>query len=393
MRIPSLVVACLLSVCITACESHKKQIPAPTVGVAKPTRRTIVEYLYFTGNAAASNSVKLEARVTGYLRSVGFKDGDIVKKDSLLFVVEPEPYEAKVRQMEGALQAAQAQLNRAEIELNRQLDMLKKNATSQSEADRWRASRDEAKGNLDGAQANYDLAKIDYGYTQITAPFDGRLDRRLYDPGALVGVGGASELTTINQLNPIYAYFNINERDLVSLLKKNREGPTYKDTDVLFELAIEGEKAPSHPGKLDYSASTLDAATGTLQLRAVFDNPMSGERHLILPGMYVRLRAPSEKVENAVLVPDKIISFDQIGRYVLLVNEQGVVEQRYIDIGWVEDDGMRYVSKGLSGDENIIVDGLMLARPGIKVTVQPSGQQAAPSSPKPPETSPGSEKK
>src|SRR5215469_4429815 len=235
--------------------------PAPSVTVSKPLRMPVTDYLQSTGSVAAFKSVYLMARVEGYLRSVDFRDGTVVKAGQLLFVIEPEPYEAK-------LASYQAQLLDAQTEYNRQLRMIKENATSQANVDKWLSQRDQA-------AAAVTLARINLGYTRITAPFDGRIDRHLVDPGNLVGsTGTATKLATIEQIDPAYVYFSINERDLLRVrsaaqaqMKSPGEAPP-----VPVQVALQTEEGYPHLGTLDFAGSGLDTGSGTLQLRASVPN-------------------------------------------------------------------------------------------------------------------------
>jgi RND family efflux transporter MFP subunit len=171
--------------------------PPPPVTVSRPAQQPVTDYLYLTGNTQAVDQVQLDARVEGFLTSIHFKDGDYVKKGDLLFLIEQGTYKAKVQQAEGQLAAAQAQLLRAGQEYDRQLALLKQNATAKSEVERWKAERDAAEANIAEARAGLDLARINLGYTRVTAPFDGRMDRHLVTPGNLVGAGKPTALALI----------------------------------------------------------------------------------------------------------------------------------------------------------------------------------------------------
>ncbi len=192
--------------------------PPPPVTVARPVEQPVTDYIYLTGNTQAVDQVQLEARVEGFLAGIHFKDGEIVKKGALLFTIEPDVYKAKVQQAEGQLAAAQAQLLRAGQEYDRQLALLKQNATAKSEVERWKAERDAAEASIVEARAGLELARINLGYTRVTAPFDGRMDRHLVTPGNLVGAGRPTALATITRIDPIYVYFSMNERDLLRLV-------------------------------------------------------------------------------------------------------------------------------------------------------------------------------
>ena len=204
-----LLVAALVALSGCGRGNHYQPPPAPAVTVAKPLSLPVTDYLEATGSVAASKTVDLVARVEGELRSVDFKDGSLVKAGQLLFVIEPEPYQAK-------LASQQAQLANAQSEYERQLRMIKENATSQASVEKWRSQRDQA-------AAAVTLAKINLGYTRITAPFAGRIDRHLVDPGNLVGSSGtATKLATLEQVDPAFVYFSVNERDVLRVRAEAR---------------------------------------------------------------------------------------------------------------------------------------------------------------------------
>jgi multidrug efflux system membrane fusion protein len=324
--------------------------------------------------------VQLDARIEGFLTSIHFKDGDYVKKGDLLFLIEQDIYKAKVQQAEGRLAAAQAQLLRASQEYDRQLSLLKQNATAKSEVEKWKAERDAAEASIVEAKANLLLARINLGYTRVTAPFDGRMDRHLVTPGNLVGAGKPTALAIITRMDPIYAYFTLNERDLVRLAEKAREkgqaSQGYKATPVF--AGIEGGEGYPHEGRLDFISTSLDPNTGTLLLRAIFDNPMiSGGAPRLVPGMFMRLRIPVDVRGKALLVSERALGVDQGGRYVLVVNDKDIVEQRPVKVGAPVND-MRVIEEGLKADDRVVVSGLQRARPGAKVTPVQEGTAPPP---------------
>ena len=357
--------ACLSAVVLLAACGGKeapKTVPVPEVTVVQPSIEAVTDYLEFTGNAQASDMVELRARVSGFLTKVSFRDGEIVKAGDLLFEIEPEPYAAKLKLAEAQVIAAQAELQRANLEYNRQSELVKQKAVAVSEVEKWKAGRDAAQAKLDEARAQLELAKIQLGYTQIRAPFDGRIDRALKDPGNLVGVNEATLLSTIYRMNPIYAYFSINEKDFVKVRRPPEEG----SKPIEVSLASEGEQGYPHVGSIDFGSSALDESTGTLLLRGVFDNPPFGVMPTILPGRFVRLQVPIKQRPSAVLIRERAVGVDQSGRYVLTVNAEGVVDKKPVKVGALVK-GQRVVEEGLKGDEAVIVRGMQQARPGSKV--------------------------
>lgn len=357
---------------ITACKDDKNEYippPPPHVTVSQPVQKPVTEYLELTGNLQAYDIVDLVARVEGFLTSINFQDGDMVKKGQLLFVIEPQPYQAKVQLQEATVEQQKALLLRAEQEYARQLRLIKDSATAQSEVEKWLAERDAAKAALDEAKAQLVLAKINLGYTQVTAPFLGRIERHLKDVGNLVGAAQPTSLATIVRLDPIYAYFNINERDLVRIMKEDREQQdrSAKELEHTVFLQIAGEKDYPHQGKLDYASAILNPTTGTLLLRATFTNPNIGSTPVLLPGMFAQIRIPINVRQDALLVPDSALRISQGMQYLLVVDGQNTVEERPVEIGTLVGE-MRVIQTGLKPDEWVIVDGVQFARPGAKVT-------------------------
>ncbi|RJR41672.1 MAG: efflux RND transporter periplasmic adaptor subunit [Desulfobacteraceae bacterium] len=368
--LPEITSLCLLFLWPAGCEQKQNKYvppPPPEVTVGRPQQKPVTDYLLVTGNTQAAETADLRARVEGFLASVHFNDGDVVKRGDLLFVIEPKPYEAKVRLAAANVASAEAKLLRANQEHERQLTLIREKATAQSEVERWKAERDAARAYLDETKANAELADLNLSYTRVLAPFDGRIDRRMKDPGNLVGAGEKTLLATISRTNPIYAYFTLSERDLfrVNGRKEGRKpGLTYR---APIFLGTEGEDGYPIEGQLDFSATSLDPGTGTLLIRAIFDNPVSGTVPRLLPGMFVRMRIPIRSRENAVVLPERALATDQSGRYVLVVNDQNVVEQRPVKVGDLAE-GLRVIEQGLKGDEWVVLSGIQRARPGSKVT-------------------------
>jgi RND family efflux transporter MFP subunit len=352
-----------------------KPPPPPPVVTSKPVSMPMTNYLEVTGNTVAVNSVNLVARVSGYLTSVNYADGSTVKKDTNLFLIEPAPYAAKLQQAQAAVAQAQAQVIYAQSQYDRQLDMISQNATSKASVEQWLSQRDEAQAQVAQAIANAQIAKINFGYTSVLAPFDGRVSRHLVDPGNLVGNGMATQLATIDQLSPIYVYFNVNELILLQIrqaLQQSGRNPNNVN-GAPIEVGLQSETGFPHPGKIDYVSTSLDPSSGTIEVRAVLDNADD----MLLPGLFVHAQIPLGAPVKQLALPESAVQSDQAGSYVLVVGAKNVVSQVRIQTG-IDNNGMIAVI-GLQPDDQIVVQGIQNAAPGI--TVAPVEQDIpAPSS-------------
>jgi RND family efflux transporter MFP subunit len=372
-------ICCLLVIPLVACKERiPPQPPPPKVTVAQPVQRAVTDYLELIGNTEATHTVQLVARVAGYLEKIFFRDGQPVKKGDLLFLIQQDTYRAQLQQAEGQIQLQKTQMDYAETELARYSNLLSQKAASQVDVDNYRNQRDSARANLLTAEASRDLAKLNLAYTEIRAPFDGRIDRRLVDPGNLVGSGQNTILAQLNQIDPIYVYFTISDLDLARLMGSTHWNPGQIETEKWpVSVGLAAETGHPHQGHLDFASISLTSTTGTLLMRGIFPNP-GGK---ILPGLYARVQVPLERKER-FLVPDVAIGSDQQGTYVLIVDERNVVERRSIKVS-LSVDNLRAIEEGLSGNEWIVVNGLLKAVPGRKVT--PDREAITPSQPTPPQ--------
>jgi RND family efflux transporter MFP subunit len=342
--------------------------PPPKVTVSQPLKRSVTEYLELTGNTQAINTVQLRARVEGYLEKVYFQDGDRVKKGQLLFLIQQNTYQAKLQQAKADILTQKARLLHAQTELTRYSKLLKEKAASQIDVDQWQYERDAAKAALLTAEAQRDLAQLNLDYTRVTAPFHGRIDRRLRDPGNLVGSGESTVLAEVNQISPIYIYFTINERDLLRLMGGTRLSPAAASKKKLsLNFGLANEKGYPHEGRLDFAAISLTSSTGTLLLRGISSNT-EGK---VMPGLYARVRVPVGEKNAALVIPVPAIGFDQQGSYVLVINEKNIVERRSVTLG-TEVNGFRVIEEGLQGNEWVVVEGVIKAIPGRPVTPEKS---------------------
>jgi RND family efflux transporter MFP subunit len=384
LAFPVWLVVLVLVLLLSGCGEKPKQQPPPPpkVTVAQPVQRMVSDDLEVPGNTQAIYTVQLVARVAGYLEKVLFQDGQIVKKGQPLFLIQQNTYQDNLQQAEAAVLQFRANLVYAQAQWERYSKLVLEKAGSQSDVDNWRFQRDQAQANLRSAEAQVSLAQLNLSYTDVRAPFDGRMDRRLRDPGNLVGAGENTVLASINQIDPMYLYFNIADVDLARLLKSSHGIPGVAAPQKWPVFAgLPNEEGYPHRGYLDFAAISLTTTTGTLLMRGILPNA-NGQ---ILAGLFARVRVPIEQ-RTALVVPEVAIGHDQQGSYVLVVNEKNVVERRSVKTGPTVDS-LRAIDEGLKGKEWVIVKGLVKTAPGRQVTPEQEGgarppeQGASPSLP------------
>ena len=367
-KLPLAVTALLAAGTVAACDNHNAYVPPPPpkVTVATPNQRNVTLFLQATGNAAAVNSANLVARVSGFVETINYKDGDIVKKGTLLFTIEPETYKLKLEQANAAEESAQATVTQTDADYERQAFLAKTSTASKATLENATAARDTAHANLTQAHVNTQLAEMNYGYASVSAPFDGYVTARTVSVGEYVGGAGTpTVLATIVQITPIYVNFNVSEDDVIRIREDmRRRNLTPQDLKKIpIEVGLQTEQGYPHKGMLDYAAPSINASTGTLAVRGILEN---ADRAL-LPGNFVRVRVPTiSSLENALLVPETALGTDQGGRYLLVVGKDDVAEQRKVEVGPL-DGTERVIMKGLAADDRVIVEGLLRAIPGEKV--------------------------
>lgn len=343
--------------------------PPPAVSVSRPIIHEIVDYDVYVGRIDAVDSVDVRARVSGYVESVHFTDGSVVKEGDLLFVIDPRPYKAALDLATAQLQNAQSQVQLAQIELQRMKEALPTHAVSQQDYDRALFTLRSNVAQVAAAQANVDTSRLNLDWCRVNAPIGGRIGRRLVTPGNLVTGGGAAAqatlLTNITSLDPIYCYIDADEQAVLKYrrLAIEHQRVSAREAQIPCTLTLSDGSEYPFPGHIDYVANRFDPATGTLQARGVFPNP----DRVLEPGMFGRLRIAGSGPRRAILVADQAVGTNQNQRYVLVVGPDDKVAARPVTVGDMHD-GLREVTAGLTGSERLIVEGLLRARPGAVVS-------------------------
>lgn len=386
--------------------------PPPEVIVTTPVSESVTSYVEYVGTAQAFEKVELRARVKGFLKQKLFKDGAYVKAGQLLFVIDEEQFQARLEQAQARQAEAQsalrksenskmrevaqaqldldeAQLSLARLEEARYQHLVAKNASSREDLDRAEATRKKneaqvasdranleqsradyeanilsAKSALAGARAEVRTAEIDLGYCRISAPIEGRINHREFDVGNFVGDGQSTVLATIVKTDPIHAYVSLSEDDLLRVESMSRLGrqQDYRTEPIPIEMGLGNEQGYPRQGIVDYLDPSIDSGTGTVRIRGVFPNP---DGH-VSPGLFVRVRMPLDRRDNALLVPERAVSSDQAGQYLLVVADEDKVERRPVKLGTTLGT-LREVTGQIKPGDRVVVDGLLRARPGLKV--------------------------
>ena len=376
--------------------------PMPIAVYDSPIVREVTDYEEFPGDTDTPYSVQILARVSGYMTRVYFTDGSKVRKGDKLFEIDPRMYKADLDRAEGTVKQYEAHVDRLRKEYDRAKNLLRRNSVSQEEHDRYKADFEEAEANLQVAKANRDLARLNLEWTEVTAPIDGMLSRRMVDPGNLVKAD-SSVLTTVVSLDPLYVYFDVHEQAMLRIKRLMQSGKLRMQAQgpkaVPVYIALSDEPDFPHRGIVDFTDNKVDLNTGTLRFRATIQNPAdSYGNQFIVPGLFVRVRLQIGEPHSAIMIAEQSLASDQGQKYVFVVKpmvgkdgspvktEKG--EPRYIairrnvgEVG-VLRDGYREVEKGVEPGDWVVRSGMQRLKDGIEVVAERYRGESAPAAEK-----------
>ena len=349
----------------------------PAVTVSQPIRRELAEWDEYTGQFAAKEYVEIRARVSGYLTEIHFADGQIVKEGDLLFVIDPRPYEATLAAARAQLAQANAQVDLATQQLNRSAELRKKDFEPASNYDQRVSDLKVATAATESAKAAICSAELNVGFTRITAPLAGRISNHQVSVGNLVSGSDSAAtpaLTTIVSLDPIYFYFDMSEGDYLTYQRATAAGKLdeARDSSPVYVRLTDETEWPRR-GLLNFIDNQVDRGAGTIRARATFAN----SDFFVTPGQFGRIRIAASERYNAILIPDGAVVTDQSRKVVMTVKDDGTVEPKVVRPGPMTDDGLRIIRSGLAPTDRVIINGLVRARPGGKVTPQPGKIETA----------------
>jgi multidrug efflux system membrane fusion protein len=370
MRTAVLLASLLAAQSLAAC--GEKQAgdtpPPPAVTVSKPFHKPIAEWDEYTGRFTAVETVEVRARVSGFIDSVHFKEGQIIKKDDLLFIIDQRPYKIAVDQAKSDVERAQAKLQIATLDLQRAEPLVANQTVTQREYDTRKSTQRDASGQLGSAEAALKQAELNLEWTEVRAPIAGRISDKRVDAGNLItgGQTGSTLLTVIVSVDPIRFVFDGSETDFIHYLRLAQAGgrPSSRDAPNPVSVRLADETEFKHNGRMDFVDNAVNPKTGTIRGRAIFDN----KDGLLTPGFFGRLRLFGGE-HDALLIPDNAVASDQSNKVVFVVAEDGTVSMKRVELGPIID-GLRVVRSGLEPNDRIVIDGLQRARPGQKVTAE-----------------------
>jgi multidrug efflux system membrane fusion protein len=368
---PTLFASLALTIVAAGCSQTAAQQgppPPPQVTVAQVIERDVTEWDEFTGRLQAVDSVDIRPRVSGLVSAVRFEEGAIVQRGSLLFQIDPRPFQAEVDRLRAELARARATGQRADSELQRAERLRAENAISKEEHDRRAAFAQESVAQVSAVEAALRAAELNLEFTQVTSPINGRVGRAIVTEGNLVssGPGEATLLTTVVSLDPVYAYFDADEQIFLKYAA-GRGGPRptnrARSTDLPVRMALSSDEGFPNVGHLDFLDNQVDGGTGTIRARAIFRNPDG----MLTPGLFVRLRLAGTGTYQGLLIQDRAVGTDLSKKFVYVVGPKNDIQYRTVTLGPIAD-GLRVVRSGLEAGESVVINGLQRVRPGVEVT-------------------------
>ncbi len=366
------VIAAVMTGCGADEKGRQAALPPPEVIISQVVSREVTNFGEFTGRIDSVETVDVRARVSGYLDKIHFTDGDEVKQGALLFQIDPRPFKASLENARGQKAQWEAKLARAKADVQRYEKLVPSGAATPQDLDKAKADMGEAIAAIQSADATIEQARLDLEFSTIKAPISGRISEAMMTEGNLVR-GDSDLLTTIVSLDPIYVYFNIDERTLLQVAEWRRASlppaatrPDLRSLEIPVYLGLINEQGYPHKGVIKFADNKVDSSTGTIRVRGTFDN----SRRIFYPGMFTRVRVPLTDPAKALLVIDRAIGTDQNQKFVYVVDDQNIAQYRAVKPGRLEDDGLRVVTEGLQPGDWVIVTGLQRARPGKPVNPQ-----------------------
>jgi multidrug efflux system membrane fusion protein len=356
----------------------------PAVTVARPLQKKITEWDEYTGRFTAVETVEVRARVSGFIDSLHFKDGQLVKQGDLLFVIDQRPYKLAIEQAKADVERAKAKLDLATQDVERATPLIQNQTLTGREFDTRKSTQRDAAGQLGSAQATLKQGELNLEWTEVRAPISGRVSDRRVDAGNLItgGQTGATLLTVIVSQDPIHFVFDGSEADFIHYLRLAAAGarPSSRDVQNPVSVRLADEADYKHQGRMDFVDNVVNPKSGTIRGRAIFDN----KDGLLTPGFFGRLRLFGGERE-AILIPDTAIASDQSRKIVFTVADDGMVGTKLVELGPIVD-GLRVIRSGLAPTDRIVIDGLQRARPGQKVkaedgAIEPTARSASTSAP------------
>jgi multidrug efflux system membrane fusion protein len=341
----------------------------PAVPVSKPVQQEVTDYVDFTGRTDAVQAVNVIARVTGYLVQMPFKEGSEVKKDQLLFEIDPRPYQDQLTLGQAQLATYKAQQQLADADFVRATRLIKDKTISEQQFEQYKSTKEQAASQVQSAQANIAIYQLNLEFTRVTSPIDGRVSRYYLTLGNLVNQD-QTLLTTVVSQDPMYAYFDTDEPTLLRVRRAVAEGkikPAVANKNPV-SMGLQDEEGFPHAGTIDFINNQVNPTTGSVSVRGVFPNPIlpQGVR-LLSPGMFVRIRLPIGAQHPALLVIDRAISSDQGLKYVYVIDAQNKVQYRRVTTGALQENGLRVIQSGLKPEDWVAVGALQQVRPGMNV--------------------------